>query len=127
VVSETHRLTGDEHWLVQAERRDRLDASGSPVPVLTTEVRSVGQRRLVAVWYWVDGRFTADPFAAKLLQTKAVLFGGPASAAVIVASTPYDTDASVARATLGQALVAMAPLEQILMRPGGGAETSAGD
>jgi EpsI family protein len=122
-VSEAHRLTGDEHWLVEAQGRDQLDASGGQVPVQTTEVRSAGQRRLVAVWYWVDGRFTADPFAAKLLQTRAVLLGGPASAAVIVASTPYDTDPSVARATLDQALVAMAPLGQILMRPGGTADT----
>ena len=127
VVSEAHRLTGDEHWLVQAQGRDRLDASAGPVPVQTTEVRSAGQRRLVAVWYWVDGRFTADPFAAKLLQTKAALLGGPASAAVIVASAPYDTDAAVARATLGQALVAMAPLQQVLMRPGGTAETAVDD
>ena len=121
VVSETHRLTGDEHWLVQVERRDRLDAGGGQVPVQTTEVLSAGQRRLVAVWYWVDGRFSADPFAAKLLQTKAALLGGPASAAVIVASARFDSDAAVARATLGQALVAMAPLAQVLMRPGGAA------
>ena len=127
VVSEAHRLTGDEHWLVQAQGRDRLDASAGQVPVQTTEVRSAGQRRLVAVWYWVDGRFTADPFAAKLLQTKAALLGGPASAAVIVASAPYDTDAAVARATLGQALVAMAPLQHVLMRPGGAAETAVDD
>ena len=94
VVSRGAPADRDEHWLVQAQGRDRLDASAGQVPVQTTEVRSAGQRRLVLVWYWVDGRFTADPFAAKLLQTKAALLGGPASAAVIVASTPYDADAS---------------------------------
>jgi exosortase A len=127
VVSETHRLTGDERWLVQAQGRDRLDAGAGRLPVQTVEIRYAGQRRLVAVWYWVDGRFTADPLGAKLLQTKAALLGGPASAAVIVASTPYDTDVSVARATLGQALVAMAPFQNVLMRPGGAAATSADD
>jgi EpsI family protein len=127
VVSETHRLTGGERWLVQAQGRDQLDAGAGQLPVQTIEVRSAGQRRLVAVWYWVDGRFTADPFAAKLLQTKAALLGGPASAAVIVASTPYDGDASAARATLGQALVALAPLEHALMRPGGAAAPAAHD
>jgi exosortase A len=127
VVSETHRLTGDERWLVQAQGRDRLDAGAGQLPVQTVAIRYARQRRLVALWYWVDGRFTADPLGAKLLQTKAALLGGPASAAVIVASTPYDTDVSVARATLGQALVAMAPLQNVLMRPGGAAATSADD
>jgi EpsI family protein len=127
VVSQAHRLTGDAHWLVQAQGRDRLDSGANQVPVQTTELRSAGQRRLVAVWYWVDGRFTADPFAAKLLQAKAALLGGPASAAVIVASTPYDGDASAARATLGQALAAMAPLQDVLMPPGGAAAPAADD
>jgi exosortase A len=127
VVNEAHRLTGDEHWLVEAQGRDRLDASAGQVPVQTAEIRYAGQRRLVLVWYWVDGQFTADPFAAKLLQTKAAFLGGPASAAVIVASTPYDTDASAARARLGQALVAMAPLEDVLMQPVVAAASTAED
>lgn len=122
-VSETHRLTGGGHWLVQAQGRDRLDASAGQVPVQSTEVRFAGQRRLVLVWYWVDGRFTADPLAAKLLQTRAAVLGGPPSAAVIVASTPFDGDPSVARDTIGQAMVAMAPLDHVLLRPGGAAET----
>ena len=105
-----HRLTGGEHWLVEAQGRDRLDASGGQVPVQTTEVRSAGQRRLVALSYWVDGQFTADPFVAKLLQTKAVLLGGPAPAAVIVASTPYDTDPSVARATKALRISGLRPV-----------------
>jgi EpsI family protein len=126
-VSQAHQLTGDGHWLVQAQGRDRLDASAGQVPVQSTEVRFAGQRRLVLVWYWVNGEFTADPLAAKLLQTKAALLGGPPSAAVIVASTPFDGDASLARATIGQALVAMAPLDHVLLRPGGAAETLARD
>jgi EpsI family protein len=113
VVNQAHQLAGGEHWLVQAQGRDRLDASG--LAVQTTQVRFAGQRRLVLVWYWVAGRFTADPLTAKLLQAQAALLGGPASAAVLAASTPYDADASDARTTLRQALAAMAPLEHVLM------------
>jgi EpsI family protein len=127
VVSATHRLAGGAQWLIQAQGRDRLDVSAGKLPVQTVELRYAGQRRLVAVWYWVDGQFTADPFAAKLLQAKAALLGGPASAAVIATSTPYDGDASAARATLGQALVAMAPLQDVLMRPGGAAAPAPDD
>jgi EpsI family protein len=115
-VSQAHRLTGGRHWLVEAQGSDRLDVGAGEVPVRTVQVRFAGQRRLVLVWYWVDGRFTADPLAAKLLQAKAALLDGPASAAVVVASTPYDADASAAHATLREALLAMAPLEQVMLR-----------
>jgi EpsI family protein len=116
-ISQAHQLTGGRHWLVQAHGRDRLDAGAGEIAVQTAQVRFAGQRRLVLVWYWVDGRFTTDPVVAKLLQAKAVLLGGPAAAAVLVASTPYHADASDARTTLSQALAAMA-LEDVLMRPG---------
>jgi exosortase A len=127
VVSQTHRLSGGGRWLVQAKGRDRLDAGGSQLPVQVTDVRFAGQRRLVVVWYWVGNRFTEDPLTAKLLQAKAALLGGPASAAVIVASTPYDADRAIARTTLGEALAALGPLEDVLMRPDGAAAAARED
>jgi EpsI family protein len=117
VVNQAHQLMGGEHWLIQAQGSDRVDAGAGELTVQTSQVRFAGQRRLVIVWYWVAGRFTADPLTAKLLQAKAALLGGPAAAAVLVASTPYHADASDARTTLSQALAAMA-LEDVLMRPG---------
>ena len=119
IVSQAHHLTGGEHWLVQARRDDRLHTSTSELPVQITEARFAGQRRLVMAWYWVDGRFTADPLAAKLLQAKAALLGGPAAAAVVVASTPYRSDARNARETLEQAWAALAPLEPLRRRVDG--------
>ena len=127
VVSQAHQLTGGGHWLVQGQGRDRLDAGAGELAVRTAEVRFAGQRRLVLLWYWVAGRFTDDPLTAKLLQAKAALLGAPSSAAVLVASTPYDSDAAAARTTLRQALVAMAPLEHVLALPGGAAATPAAD
>ena len=124
IVSQAHRLSGAGHWLVQAQGRDRLHAGRSELPVHLTEVRFAGQRRLVMTWYWVGGRFSADPLTAKLLQAKAALLGGPAAAAVVVVSTPYRSDASGARATLGAALAALAPLEELLMRAGGSVAAS---
>jgi exosortase A len=115
IVSQAHSLTGGEHWLVQARGRDRVHAGAGERAVQLTEVRFAGQRRLVMAWYWVGGRFTADPLLAKLLQAKAALVGGPAAAAVVVASTAYRSDARAARATLGAALAALA-LEQGLIR-----------
>jgi exosortase A len=125
-ISQAHQLTGGEHWLVQAQGRDRLGAGAGELAVQTTQVRFAGQRRLVLVWYWVAGEFTADPLSAKLLQAKAALLGGPVSAAVLVASTPYDADSSAARTTMIQALAAMA-LEDVVMRPGRAVAPPAGD
>jgi exosortase A len=116
-VSQAHRLTGGANWLVRGKGRDRLHAGAAELPVQTAELRFAGQRRLVLTWYLVDGRFTADPFVAKLLQAKAALLGGPAAAAVLVASTRFDADPSAARATLRDALAAMSPLEDVLTRP----------
>jgi exosortase A len=123
IVSQAHRLNGGGHWLVQARGHDRLDAGGSELPVQLTEVRFAGQRRLVAAWYWVDGRFTADPLTAKLLQAKAALLGGPAAAAVVVASTPYRSDTPAARVRLGEALAALT-IEESLIRAGGSIATA---
>lgn len=119
IVSQAHRLAGGEHWLVQARRHARLGTLRGELPVQVTEARFAGQRRLVVAWYWVDGRFTADPLAAKLLQAKAALLGGPAAAAVVVASAPYRRDARDAQTTLEEALAALAPLEPVLMRVDG--------
>ncbi len=59
-------------------------------------VRMLAHRRgrVVWYWYWVDGRFTANPYIAKLWQVKARLFGGVRSAAAIAVATDY-TDAPV--------------------------------
>ncbi|HEX6113701.1 MAG TPA: exosortase A [Geminicoccaceae bacterium] len=124
VVSQAHRLTGGAHWLVQAQGRDRLNLAGSRQPVQVADVRFAGQNRLVLVWYWVDGRFTADPLVAKLLQAKEALLGGPAAAAVIVASTSYRSDAPAARTIIGEALAALEPLQDILKRAADSAATA---
>ena len=124
-MSQAHRITGGERWLVQARGRGRLHAGRGELPAQVTEVRSAGQRRLIMAWYWVGGRFTAEPLTAKLLQAQAALLGGPAAAAIVVASTPYRSDASAARATLDDALAALAPLDEILMRAGGSVAATA--
>jgi EpsI family protein len=111
--------------MVQGRGQDRLGDGARNWPVQRLDVRSGVQERLVFVWYWVDGRLTADPLVAKLLQAKAVLFGGVDAAAVLVASSPYDHDPMRARTIVGEALVALEPLDGFLRRLGGSAGASA--
>ena len=112
-VSQAHRLAG----VILAQGRDRL-GDDAQIPVRRLQVRTGGENRLAYLWYWVGGRFTADPLAAKLLQAKAALLGGPEAAAVVVVSAPYDLEPSGARATIEQALAALEPLDRFLLRLG---------
>jgi EpsI family protein len=123
-VSQAHRLSGARPWAVLAQGQDRLGDGAGTMPVQHLEVRSGTQKRLVLVWYWVDGRFTADPLVAKLLQAKAALLGGPDAAAVILASSPYEADPAPARTAMAEALAAAEPLGDFLMRLGGSAATT---
>ena len=109
-VSQAHQLGG----VVLAQGRDRL--GDGAVPVRRLEIRVGEQPRLAYLWYRVAGRFAADPLAAKLLQAKAALLGGPDAAAIIVVSAPDDLEPADARATIEQALTALEPLDRFLMR-----------
>jgi len=123
-VSQSHRLTGDRAWTVQGRGQDRLGDGARDWPAQRFDLRSGTQGRLVFVWYWVDGRFTANPLDAKLLQAKAALFGGPDAAAVVVASSPYGDGSMGDQTALGQAMVALEPLDGFLRGFGGPAGTA---
>jgi exosortase A len=46
-------------------------------------------QHLLWYWYWVDGRYTGNPYLAKLLQLKVKLIGGQSAAAIITISRDY--------------------------------------
>jgi exosortase A len=64
-----------------------VELEGKPHRVQRTHLRAAGKRRVVLFWYWIDGRFVADPRLAKLYQLKTQLLGGDQSAAVIAVAT----------------------------------------
>ena len=110
-VSQAHRLPG----VVLAQGQDRV-GHDPRIPVRRLQLRDGGETRVAYLWYWVGGRYVADPLAAKMLQAKAALLGGPKAAAVVIMSAPYDLEPSEARATIEQALSALEPLDRFLMR-----------
>jgi exosortase A len=75
------------------------DAIGLPNPArfdqLTTiynlEQANLGNK-LVASWYWVNGKFTSNAKMAKLYQIQASLTGHSPSAGVIALAAPYETN-----------------------------------
>jgi EpsI family protein len=70
--------------------------------------------RLIWYWYWVDGRFTGNPYWAKFLQLKAKLLRGPQAAAVILVETDYRETPDEAEQRLAAFLAQMPGLRHAL-------------
>lgn len=105
LVSWENRFHDDRYWfLLGTGRMAAVPGSASP-PLATARLHGAGdERRVVWYWYWVDGRFTASPLVAKLLQAWAVLAAGEQRAAVIALSILETGDAAADQAVL-QALL----------------------
>lgn len=89
VVSSDHELSSGRGTVVATG--SRMVGNGSDLPsirYIRTESPVGGQ--VIWYWYWVDGKFTGNPYWAKLLQVKAKLLGGKQPSAIIVAKADYD-------------------------------------
>lgn len=116
LVSWENRFHDDRYWfLLGTGRMAAVPGSASP-PLATARLHGAGdERRVVWYWYWVDGRFTASPLVAKLLQAWAVLAGGEQRAAVIALSILETGDAAADQAVL-RALLGRGTDYQALMK-----------
>lgn len=74
-------------WAIKSTGTDTLTLGGQTFTAPRLDVLHQGHERIVWSWYWVDGRFTGSPIAAKLLQIRA-LFDGQRAAAVIAVAMP---------------------------------------
>lgn len=104
IASSGHRLAGPHprvqtgaHWQKTGTRHQTFDARA-----LISGARD--QRRLLWHWFWIDGRYTGNPYLAKLLQLKVKLVRAQPAAAVVSVSTDYDAtiQEDVAAATLNR-------------------------
>jgi exosortase A len=73
---------------------------GQSVTVQQRMLRSTSGSRVVWIWYWVAGEYTANPERVKFLQAKTRLLNGPAAAAVIALGADYQEDSSEAQDSL---------------------------
>jgi exosortase A len=100
LVSDTNSLV-NSGWTIIENGRAHSVVDGKPVAVDEAVVQSAaGDRRLVWSWYWVDGKFTENPYDAKLERVKALLLEGPKASAFIAVASDYVSD----RADAEQAL-----------------------
>jgi len=87
---------------------------GAPMTVGYDRLLAPKGGRMIWVWYWVDGKFTAVPYVAKLLQAQARLLGGEPAAAAVLVSSPYGERPNEAVEAMTDFLKASPPLRPAL-------------
>ena len=93
LVNSSNTLVGQKNWQRAGRGTTKITVEG--VELRAPYVRFVSRdgARVAVYWYWVDSRFVATPQLAKLLQAKAMLFGGQKAAAVVAVVADYEIDA----------------------------------
>lgn len=104
----------DGTWRRVEQGMTELQAKGLPAKAQLDRLASARAQRLVVSWYWVDGRFTADPIIAKLLQVRARLFGADPAAAVIAVAADFHDKPEGAKAAIERFISGMVPLSGYL-------------
>ena len=87
LIAWNNRVYDGQYWRYMTRSADTAAVAGVPIQVVSERLAGAnGERRLVWYFYWVDGQFLSQPWAAKLLQAKAELLGGEKRSAVIAFS-----------------------------------------
>lgn len=106
----------DGRWRVLAHADDSVSGPGTGAgPVASQRLLGPdGERRMVWYRYWIDGRFTTSPVAAKLHQARAVLMAGERRAAVVALSLLETGNLEQDRQVLERAFVEGPDFDRVL-------------
>jgi len=105
LIAWNNRAYDGTNWRYMTSAMTSVSIAGEPLRVLRTRLAGPdGQRRLVWQWYWVDGQYTGQVWAAKLLQARGVLFGRELRSAAILVSAPESDAADESGGTATAAL-----------------------
>jgi exosortase A len=88
-VTVEHNFTPEDRWKLGETKAVEVEAGGRRVKVISQRLSAPGRYRLIWYWYWVGGEFVGSPYAAKWLQTRALLMGGNPAAAIVAVSAEY--------------------------------------
>ena len=116
VVNQSNQFSHKKGWQRSGGGQGEAKVDGEPMDIHSTRLVFNDDHRLVWSWYWVDGRFTGNPYVAKLLQAKAQILGGLPAAAVIAVATDYELRPSEAKPVLRDFLDSIEPLGSKLER-----------
>ncbi len=116
IVNRLNRLADGRAWKRAGSDRTEARVEGRLLTVVRTRLLSHRGDRIVWHWYWVNGRYTANPYFAKLLQAGAELMGGTRAAAVIAVAADNVGMPSTAEMALRAFLDSLCPLAPVLQR-----------
>jgi exosortase A len=88
-VTVEHDFIPGDRWKLGQRQATTVDVDGRRITLVSQRLSAAGRYRLIWYWYWVGGEFTGSPYAAKWLQTKALLTGGNPAAAIVAVSSEY--------------------------------------
>jgi EpsI family protein len=102
LVAQMNSIANKSRWrIVDSSRRKWDGVSGVKMTVGESEIASgIGDRLLVWYWYRIAGRFTSDPYVAKLLEAWALIAGWKVSSLIAVATTAREDDLESSRSLL---------------------------
>ncbi len=113
LIAWNNRVYDGHYWRYMTRSADTAVIAGTPVRVISERLSGAdGERRVVWYFYWVDGQFVSQPWAAKLLQAKAQLLGGERRSAVIAFSA--EGSGATVRDTLQEAMDRQPAIEKML-------------
>jgi exosortase A len=119
VINFANALHDVSGWLRVAGGGGGGVLDGVPIAVDATRIAARERGRLVWSWYWVGGRFTANPYVAKLFEARAKLLGGSLAAAQIAIAADFRDRPAEAAATLGDFMASLTGMRAHLERLGG--------
>jgi len=100
LVSSSNAISAGRGWVDGGTRTRTAVVDGDSISVHETVLRSQEGSLLVWSWYWVDGKFTDNPYRAKFLRLKARLFGGPQASAFLALGANDASDRTDAASAL---------------------------
>jgi len=102
LISSSNQLVPEKSpvW-IKADTVNRKEAFAGPsLQLRETQLRDNAGQFLVWNWYWIDGKFIASDYLAKLLQAKEKLLMRGDDGASITVFAPYANNPEEARATM---------------------------
>jgi exosortase A len=90
IASSSHQLGGLHPRAQTAAHGQRTGTQRQAFDAGAQIFGARNQRRLLWHWFWVDGRYTGNPYLAKLLQLKIKLFRSSPAASVVSIAIDYD-------------------------------------
>jgi EpsI family protein len=119
LVSNGSRVADGAIWTRAASSMVPVRIEGATIEASLTRMVSRGRGRVALDWYWIAGRYTANPYLAKALQALDRLLAGGRPAAAIVVSTSYDERPADAVATLEDFVAGIGAMRTSLAKSAG--------